>query len=87
MTLRSDTDWLTLREIDQQARQPKGAAFRAFKQLEPQLKENHDYQLLRTGQDLTHIEELRGAGRIYRSSRNVLLLSAQTARRIAESLR
>lgn len=88
MTHPNETEhWLTLREIDRQARQPKGAAFRAFKRLAPQLQENHDYHLLRTEHDSARIEALRAAGRIYRSSRNVLLLSLQTARRIAEMLR
>jgi hypothetical protein len=88
MTLQNeDQQWLTLREIDQQAIQPKGAAFRAFKQMEAQLRENQDYLLLRADQDSARIEALRQAGRIYQSSRNVLLLSTMTARRIAEMLR
>ncbi len=82
-----DSGWLTLREIDQHAAQPKGAAFRAFKRLQAQLKENRDYQLLRAEPDAVWIEALRATGRSYRSSRNVLLLSAGTARRIAETLR
>lgn len=88
MTLRSDAaQWLTLREIDQQALRPKGAAFRAFKHLAPQWKENQDYQLLLASEDSVEIAALKKAGRVYPSSRNVLLLSAQTAQRIAETLR
>lgn len=88
MMLPSDDEpWLTLREIDQQAGQPKGSAFRAFKRLESDMTENRDYQLLSSDRDAARIEALRAASRVYRSSRNVLLLSAETARRLLDSFR
>ena len=79
--------WRTLRELDESAGTPKGTAFRAFKRIEPTLREPLDYRLLRSGEAASQIAELRGSDRIYDSSRNVVLLSPALSDRLLESLR
>lgn len=69
--------WVTLRELDEAAGAPKGTAFRAFKRMESQLDGNLDFRLLDAQADAAEIAALRE--RIYRSSRNVLLFSPETA--------
>lgn len=79
--------WQSLRETDALAGTGKGAAFRAFKAREPQLREGLDYRVLDAHADRDAIETLRHAGRIYPSSVQVLLLSPDLARQIAQDLR
>ena len=74
--------WLTLREIDQRRRAPKGTAFRAFKRLEPIWREGREYRVLHAERDAAEIEALRAAGRVYATSRTIILLSADAASRI-----
>ena len=76
--------WRTLRELDEQLGRPKGAAFRAFKGLD--LAEGTDFRVLTPARDGAEIAALRDAGRIYRSSVNVVVLSADAAARVARSL-
>ena len=73
------TAWRTLLELDRSLGGPKGTAFRAFKRLEPSWREGHDYRVLDSGNDAAEIETLRAAGRVYRSSRTVILLSERAA--------
>ena len=79
-------EWVTLRELDRSAGRPKGSAFRAFKRLDPGWREGQDYRLLQPERDRPGIEALRAGGRIYVSSRTVILLSAGAARRLLEVL-
>ena len=79
--------WRTLRELDESAGTPKGTAFRAFKRIEPTLREPLDYRLLRSGDAAAQIGELRGSGRIYDSSRNVVLLSPALSETLLARLR
>ena len=79
--------WRTLRELDESAGTPKGTAFRAFKRIEPTLREPLDYRLLRSGEAAAQIGELRGSGRIYDSSRNVVLLSPALSETLLARLR
>ena len=77
--------WVTLRELDERLRLPKGTAFRAFKRAG--LAEGSDFRVLGAGADATEIARLRAAARIYPSSVNVVLLSARAAERLAAALR
>lgn len=79
--------WRTLRELDESAGTPKGTAFRAFKRIEPTLREPLDYRLLRSGEAAAQIGELRGSGRIYDSSRNIVLLSPALSETLLARLR
>lgn len=76
------SQWLTLLELDRSLGQPKGTAFRAFKRHEPCWREDHDFRVLQPDRDGAEIARLRAAGRVYASSRNVILLSAAAARQI-----
>jgi hypothetical protein len=77
--------WLTLRELDQAQGAAKGAAFRAFKALESQLSAPRDFRLLDAARDAVEIAAL--GSRRYRSSRNVLLFSPETAALLREKMR
>ena len=77
-------DWLTLKELDERMRRPKGSAFRAFKALARELDEGRDFRVLDPRQYSARIEALRSAGRIYRSSVNVVLLSPSLVDRLLE---
>lgn len=76
----------SLRELDEAAGAAKGSAFRVFKRLSCELQEGADYRLLHHEIDRAELEDLRRLGRIYRSSVNVVLLSAKAAQRIATAL-
>ncbi len=77
-------DALTMREIDERMRMPKGSAFRAFKRIEASLREGRDYHLLRAVEDAAAIAPLRAGQRIYAGSVNVILL-APSARNHVEA--
>jgi len=74
--------WLTLREIDHRLGAPKGTAFRAFKRLERNWREGREFRVLQPERDAAEIEALRAAGRVYPSSRTIILLSPEAAGRI-----
>ena len=76
----------TFRELDEATGQPKGAAFRAFKRLEPGLREGQDFQLLWPGRDDARIGELRAQDRVYRNSVNIVLLDDALAERLLKHL-
>ena len=79
-------DWVTLRELDGRAGTVKGSAFRAFKHLSAGWREGTDYRVLMPEADAQAIEALRAAGRIYASSRSVVLLARSAAERVAQAL-
>ena len=83
--MRGAPDWVTLRELDERVRRPKGAAFRAFKHAA--LVEGRDFRVLDARADAREIAQLRAAARIYPASVNVVLLSAPAAERLAATLR
>jgi hypothetical protein len=72
-------NWRSLRELDRAAGRGKGAAFRAFKQLNAAYREGRDYIVLEQQRDLAAISELRAGGRLYASSINVVLLAPALA--------
>lgn len=76
----------TFRELDEAAARPKGSAFRAFKRIEPQLREGVDFRLLRASADDTEIEVLRHGQRVYPNSVNIVLLGDAVARRLLKDL-
>ena len=78
--------WHTLKELDAAAGLPKGSAFRAFKRLEPGLREGDDFRVLRPGADDAEIAALRAAGRLYGASRLAILLEDATARAVRAAL-
>lgn len=85
--MRDYSNWRTLREIDAAAGVPKGSAFRRFRALEERLEAGRDYRVLHHLDDREAITALRLAGRIYRSSVNVVLLGDTAARQLVEALR
>ena len=76
----------TLREVDVRLGRPKGSAFRAFKRRREALRENVDFTLLPAGAASAEIERLRAAGRIYRSSINVVILAESGFERVRAEL-
>ena len=76
----------TLREIDECHGLPKGSAFRAFKRLRESLREDADFRLLPAQTARPEIERLRAAGRIYRSSVNVVVLTESGFERVRAEL-
>ena len=80
------TESCTLREIDERHGLPKGSAFRAFKRLRGTLRENVDFTVLSAPSARSEIERLRGAGRIYRSSVNVVVLAESGVERVRAEL-
>ena len=78
--------WHSFRELDEAGGYTKGTSFRAFKRIEHQLKESHDYILLRLQDQRKAIDTLRSAQRIYASSLNVVLLSPTAENAIREYL-
>ena len=77
-----NTEACTLREIDERLGRPKGSAFRAFKRQRPALQEGIDFTVLSPRTSRIEIEQLRAAGRIYKSSINVIVLSESGFERV-----
>ena len=76
----------TLREIDTRLGRPKGSAFRAFKRQREALRENIDFTVLPARTAKARIERLQRAGRIYRSSINVIVLTESGFERVRAEL-
>ena len=75
-------DGYTLREVDERFGRPKGSAFRAFKRQRASLREHVDFIVLPADAAGADIERLRAAGRIYRSSVNVVILTESGFERV-----
>ena len=82
----ANTGGYTLRDIDVRLGRPKGSAFRAFKRQRETLRENVDFTLLAARTARAEIERLRAAGRIYRSSINVVVLTESGFERVRAEL-
>jgi len=80
-------DWLSFKQLDEAAALPKGEAFRAFRRLEPQWRQDQDYRLLQSDLDAAEIAELKRSGQVYRSSANVVLLAPARAEQLLAILR
>lgn len=78
--------WLSLRELDAGLGLDKGASFRAFKRLLPQLVEERDFVVLDHQRHAATAAALHAAGRLYRSSVNPVLLAPAAASRLREAL-
>jgi hypothetical protein len=75
--------WRTLKELDIAAGRPKGAAFRAFKRLEPSWREGAQFRVLRDGPEFA---ALRASGRLYAASRVAILLAPDAAAAVRDAL-
>lgn len=69
------TETLSLRQLDELNGLPKGTNFRWFKVCEADLVEGADYFLLPAEDYSELIDELKAGGRIYPSTRHLLLLT------------
>lgn len=76
----------SFRELDEQAGRPKGSAFRAFKALEPGLREGQDFRLLRPDTDAAEIAQLQQQNRIYRSSVSIVLVDDGLGEKLLQHL-
>jgi hypothetical protein len=72
----------TLKDIDTRWRTPKGTAFRAFKQLEPQLLEGRDYLLLKPDTHPEALATLRTQQRLYTTTLQALLIAPDIVPRL-----
>jgi hypothetical protein len=77
----ADATWRTMRELDEAARTPKGAAFRAFRAIEPQLVEGQDFALLEGDAARPY------RPRAYATSPRVIVLAPAVAARVLAALR
>lgn len=78
--------WMSLRELDETAGQPKGSAFRAFKRLLPELSEDRDFIVLDHQTQAALAASLHAQERLYRSSVHPVLLAPSAAARLLELL-
>lgn len=69
------TETLSLRQLDELNKVPKGTCFRWFKACEAELVEGKDYYYLPADSDAELIEQLRKNGQIYATTRHLLLFS------------
>ncbi len=78
--------WLSMRELDEAAGLPKGAAFRAFKALLGALREGSDFVVLDHQTTQALAARLIAEGRLYRSSVNPVLLAPAAAARVRAAM-
>jgi hypothetical protein len=78
---------ISLRQLDEDGRRPKGSAFRAFRRIESELREGIDFIVLHHADDRKLIDELRAAHRIYASTLNLVLLSETGAQAVTAQMR
>ena len=83
--MNTPTKWYTVREIDELHDLPKGSAFRCFKEVEPFLEEGEDYRVLHNERDRETIDGMRRDERIYPSSVNIILITADAYERAIKS--
>ena len=79
--------WFSMREIDAGLGLEKGASFRAFKHLLPQLVEELDFVVLDYQRHAALAAKLHAADRLYHSSVNPVLLSPAAAAALQQALR
>ena len=78
-----DSDTLSLRQVDELNGVRKGTAFRHFKARRGTLVEGRDYFHLDAGAHAGFIGRLRRQGRIYASTRHVVLLTESGYRQLS----
>lgn len=78
-----DCDTLSLRQVDELNGVRKGTAFRHFKARRGTLVEERDYFHLDAGAHAGFIGQLRRQGRIYASTRHVVLLTESGYRQLS----
>lgn len=74
--------WRTLREIDADVGAIKGSAFRAFKRLLPELREERDFVTAAADRHPALYAALCGTPRVYPSSFRLVLLAPAAAARV-----
>lgn len=74
--------WLSMRDLDLAAGQPKGTAFRAFKALLGSLEEGRDFVVLDLQAAQALVAALIAQGRLYRGSVHPVLLAPAAAARV-----
>ncbi len=78
-----DRDTLSLRQVDEFNGVRKGTAFRHFKARRAELSEDRDYFYLDAVQHAGFIGQLREQGRIYASTRHLVLLTESGYRQLS----
>ena len=78
------TPTLSFRQADAMNGFTKGTTFRLFKRAGDALQENRDFFYLPASEHAEWIEELRAAGRIYPSSRHLVLLTREGYERLQQ---
>ncbi|WP_178114708.1 ORF6N domain-containing protein [Pseudomonas saliphila] len=73
---------LSFKQLDELNGVQKGTAFRVFKRQREQLVEQADYFYLPGSEHEAFIESLKGAGQIYRSTTNLVLLTRSGYQRL-----
>lgn len=76
---------LSLRQLDELNRVPKGTSFRVFKANQAQLVEGVDYFYLDAGQQGALIDQLKLEQRVYLGSRHVLLVTRAGYKRLSST--
>lgn len=79
--------WTGLGRIDRELGLPKGAAFRAFKQLAPHWREGDDFRVLHHQRDAGEIAALKQRGEIHSGSVNAVVLAPPAADALRRQLR
>ena len=69
------TPCLSFRQLDELNRLEKGSTFRLFKRWETQLEEGQDFHYLPDTEHGVFIESLKQQGKVYASSRHLVLLT------------
>ncbi len=77
--------YFSLKELDAHLQQAKGTAFKLFKRHLPVLREGHDFIVLFGDEHAETINELKQQKRIYRQSRNVVMLSSGCFGQLAQA--
>lgn len=69
------TPCLSFRQLDELNRLEKGSTFRLFKRWEAQLVEGQDFHYLSEAEQGAFIDSLKAQGKVYASSRHLVLMT------------
>lgn len=73
--LHSNTETLSLRQLDELNNVPKGTSFRVFRRCEAQLEEGRDFFYLAADEHKALIDALKVSGQVYATTVNLVLLT------------
>ncbi|GGE45020.1 hypothetical protein GCM10007421_19000 [Halopseudomonas oceani] len=71
----ANADTLSLRQLDELNKAPKGTSFRVFRRCEAQLQEGQDFFYLAADEHKALIDSLKASGQIYATTVNLVLLT------------